>query len=367
MKDIRIEKMAKVLVNYSMKINKGNLFLIDGKYMSMPLIKEVYLEALKVGANPMVRIAPEGIEEVFYKSACEEQLNFANPISLYEAEKIDALLSIWGEYNTREKTGINPELMKRRRKAREKEINVLNDRIDKGEIKWCGTQFPTYADAQEASMSLDEYEDFVFGACMLNYDDPTAQWKKIKESQDKIIKWLSGKSEFHVKAEDTDLRLRTDKRRWVNCCGQQNFPDGEVFSSPVEHSINGHIRFSFPGIYNGREIEDIRLTFKDGKVVDASAKVGQDLLLALLDTDEGSRYVGEFAIGTNYEIKRFTKNMLFDEKIGGTIHLAIGRGFEESDSKNNSLIHWDMLCDMRKGGEVYADGELFYKDGKLLI
>jgi aminopeptidase len=216
-------------------------------------------------------------------------------------------------------------------------------------------------------MSLGEYEEFIYNACLLNSDDPIREWEKVKEGQDRAVKWLSNKSEFYVKAGGTELRLRSDKRNWVNCFGDMNMPDGEVYTSPVEDSLDGHIRFSFPGIYSGREIEDIRLTFKAGRVVKAEAAKGQELLEVLLDTDEGARYAGEFAIGTNYGIDKFTKNMLFDEKIGGTIHLALGHGFEESGSKNKSLIHWDMLCDMRNGGEIYADGELFYKDGKLLI
>lgn len=367
MKDIRFEKMAKVLVNYSLKIKRGDLFLIQGKYMTMPLMKEVYKEALSAGSHPVIRIVPEGIEQLFYNHASDEQFEYQNPLNQYEAEKINALLTIWGDYNTRDMTGIDPEKIKRLRRAREKQLNTLHSRIDSKEIKWCGTQFPTQADAQEASMSLDEYEEFIFNACMLNYDNPTAEWERIRDEQQRLVKWLGEKSEFIVKAEDTDLRITTGRRKWVNCCGDENFPDGEVFTSPVENSVDGHIRFSFPGIYNGREVEDIRLTFKEGKVVDAGAKRGEELLASLLDTDEGSRYVGEFAIGTNYEINKFTKNMLFDEKIGGTVHLALGRGFVESGSKNNSLIHWDMLCDMRRGGEIYADGELFYKDGKLLI
>jgi len=367
MKDIRQERMAKVLVNYSLKIKKGDLLLIQGKYLSMPLIKEVYREALIAGGNPVVKVVPDGLEGIFYEFASDEQIMFENPLSLYEAEKIDALLTIWGDYNTREMSSIDPEKIKRRKQAREREINLLHNRIDSKDIKWCGTQYPTNAGAQEANMSLDEYEDFIFKACKVESEDPIGEWEKVRDEQDRIVKWLSGKSEFRVVSEDTDLKLSTSRRNWVNCCGDENFPDGEVFTSPVENSVNGHIRFSFPGIYSGKEIEDISLHFKEGKVVEARAKRGEELLKALLETDEGAKYLGEFAIGTNYGINKFTRNMLFDEKIGGTIHLAIGRGFEESQSKNNSLIHWDMLCDMRKGGEIYADGELFYKDGKLLI
>lgn len=367
MGDTRIENMADILVNYSLKIKKNDLFIIQGIPYVMPLIREVYKAALLAGGIPIVRLTPDGLSEMFFKLATDDQINYQNPLSLYEAEKIDALLTIWGDYNTRDLSNVDPNKLKRRRQAREKEIKTYDRRMDSKELRWCGTQFPTHADAQEANMSLADYEDFVFKACLVDQEEPIQLWEEIKAKQQKAVDILSKKKTFHVKALDTDIRIGTAERNWVNCCADQNFPDGEVFTSPIEDQIDGHIRFSFPGIYDGREIEDIQLTFEKGKVVHASAKKGEELLLALLDTDPGSRYVGEFAIGTNYGITQFTRNMLFDEKIGGTIHMAIGKGFEESGSKNESLIHWDMLCDMRHGGEITADGELIYKDGLLLI
>jgi len=367
MQDKRIENMANVLVNYSLKIKKNDLFVISGCPLTMPLITEVYKKALQAGGFPIVRLAPEGLSELFYKLATEDQLTFQNPISLYEAEKMDAYLTIWGDYNTREYTNIDPLRIKKRTQSREKEIKTFDRRIDNQELRWCGTQFPTHADAQEANMSLSDYEDFVYQACLVDQEDPIRLWETIKANQQKLVDILHTKSVFHVKALDTDLTIKTNQRKWVNCCGDENFPDGEVFTSPVEDQINGHIRFSFPGIYQGREIEDIQLTFENGKVVQAAAKKGESLLQTVLDTDPGARYVGEFAMGTNYGIHQFTRNMLFDEKIGGTIHMAVGKGFEESESKNESLIHWDMLCDMRQGGEITADGELIYQNGKFLI
>jgi aminopeptidase len=231
---------------------------------------------------------------------------------------------------------------------------------------WCGTQFPTHADAQEASMSLTEFEDFVYASCFLDHDDPIAKWKEVEREQEIWCKWFTGKSEYHVIAPGTDLKIRSDKRLWVNCCGHENMPDGEIFTSPVEDSANGHITFSFPGIFNGHEIENIRLEIRDGKVVEATASRGEAILKSLLATDEGASRFGEFAIGQNYAIKNNTKNMLFDEKIGGTIHLAVGAGMPECSSTNESAIHWDMLCDMREGGRLYADGQLCYENGKLL-
>lgn len=264
-------------------------------------------------------------------------------------------------------TNVDASKMKLRSRGRRELIDIFERRMASGELKWCGTLYPTQANAQEASMSLEEYEDFVYGAGYIDTENPIEKWQEVKKEQDRICKILDTKKELRIVSKDTDIKMSIEGRKWVNCCGDQNFPDGEVFTSPVEDSVEGYIRFSFPGIYAGREIEDIRLRFEKGKVVEATAAKGEDLLLQLLDTDEGARFLGEVAVGTNYGIKRFTKNMLFDEKIGGTVHLAIGRGFPEAGSKNSSAIHWDMLCDMREGGEIYADGELIYKDGKFLI
>jgi len=212
---------------------------------------------------------------------------------------------------------------------------------------------------------LPEYEDFVYSSCLVDRDDPTAEWMKIRKEQEKICTFLNKASEIHVVGEDTDLTYNVKGRKWINCCGEKNMPDGEVFTGPVENSVNGTIRFTYPGLYQGKEVEDIRLTFKDGRVVKASAAKGEDLLKELLKV-EGADRLGETAIGTNYGITRFTKDMLFDEKMGGTIHMAIGRAIPESGGVNKSAIHWDILKDMKKGGEIYADGKLFHKDGKFL-
>ncbi|WP_069650769.1 aminopeptidase [Caloranaerobacter ferrireducens] len=366
MVDPRLRKMANVLVNYSLQIKKGDIFVIQGSDLAMPLIKEVYREALRVGAHPEVFLKPAGINEIFYKEANEEQLSYVSPLKLNMVKVIDAILSISGEYNTKELSGVNPKRMALSVKSNKKISDIFHKRADSGELRWCLCQYPTHSSAQESNMSLDEYTEFIFDACLLNEDDPIKAWENVKKHHEKIIDYLKDKDFIEIKSKDTHLKLRVGGRKWINCCGNINFPDGEVFTAPIEDSVEGYIRFSFPGIYMGKEIEDIRLTFKKGKVVKAEATRGEDLLHALLDTDEGARYIGEFAIGTNYGIKKFTRNMLFDEKIGGTIHLALGNAYGESGGKNKSVIHWDMLCDMKDGGEIYADGELFYKDGKFL-
>jgi aminopeptidase len=216
-------------------------------------------------------------------------------------------------------------------------------------------------------MSLREFEDFVYNGCLVHEPDPIKAWKKISREQQRVVDRLNKARRIHVVGPDTDLKLEVTGRKWENCDGHENFPDGEIFTGPIEDSVNGHIRYSYPACAYGREAEDVRLWFKDGKVVKATAAKNEEFLLKMLKTDKGARYVGEFAFGTNYGIQRFTKNTLFDEKIGGTIHLALGKGYPESGSKNNSAIHWDMVCDLRKGGEVRVDGTLFLKDGKILI
>jgi len=307
------------------------------------------------------------LKEILLKGGSEEQIKYV-PESVKKAfETVDVLLSFFGGTNTRMLSNVNPEKLKLSAQGSSEITRIFFERVAKKELRWCGTMFPNQANAQEASMSVSEYEDFVYGAGYIDSKDPIAEWKKIEKKQEGICNILNGKKHLRIVSKDTDLKMSIEGRKWINCCGRVNFPDGEVFTGPVEDSVEGHIRFSFPGIYGGREIEDIQLTFDRGKVIKATAAKGQELLEQLLETDKGARYVGEIAAGTNYNIKKFTRHMLFDEKIGGTVHLAIGRSIPESLGKNQSAIHWDMLCDMKKGGKIYADGELVYKDGKFLI
>lgn len=367
MADIRVSKLAKLLVNYSLRLKKGDTFMINCKTACEPLLKEVYKEAILAGAHPIVFNNPEELNEIFLKYGSDEQLSYVPPYSLDLIKTVDAYLTICGEHNTKSFSNIDPTRMKLRSQAMAEYSKIYMERMGNGSLRWCGTQFPTNGSAMDAEMSLSEYEDFVYGAGHIDSEDPVAHWMKVHEEQERLVKILNTKSEFEIIAKDTHLKLSAKGRTWENCDGKVNFPDGEIFTSPVEESINGHIRYTYPAIYNGREVEDIILTFKDGKVVDAKATKGEDYLLQMLDIDKGSRYVGEFAIGTNYGIKKFTKNILFDEKIGGTIHIAVGAGMPECGGKNVSSLHWDMICDMKNGGEIYADGELIYKDGKLII
>lgn len=361
------EKYADVLVDYSVEIKKGDKVLILGAMAAEPLLKAIYTKVLKNGGHPLVIPDFEEQEELYFEYASEEQLNYQSPFLKYIIENIDASISILANYNTKSKTNIDPKKMQKRSLANKEIMEIHMKRAAEGDLNWTLCQFPTSADAQEAKMSLKEYEEFVFQACHLFEDDPVVFWEDLGKELTRIAEYLNDVKEIHYKSDDTDIKFNVEGRLWVPDKGKENYPGGEVFTGPVEDSAEGHIRFSYPGIFQGKEIEDIRLTFEKGKVVDASAEKGEQLLKTLLDTDQGSRYLGEVAIGCNYGIDQFSRNMLFDEKIGGTVHLAIGRSYPETKGKNESTIHWDMLCDMSDGGEIFADGKLIYEDGEFLI
>jgi aminopeptidase len=281
-------------------------------------------------------------------------------------ETFDANLFIWTEHNTRALSGIDPSRMARTSKANAPLSKLFFERAARGEVHWSLTAYPSQAMAQEADMGLFDYREFVFGAGMLNDPDPVAFWKALGVQQEKLVAWLKGRDQVVLKGDNIDLSMSIKDRIFISCDGKENFPDGEIFTGPVEDSVNGWVRFKYPAIEYGQEVTDIELWFENGKVVKETASKNQELLTAMLETDPGARYLGELGIGTNYGIQRFTKNMLFDEKIGGTIHLAVGAGYPESGSKNDSGIHWDMLCDMHEA-EIRVDGDLFYKNGKPVI
>lgn len=367
MNDPRIEKLARVLVNYSMAVRKGDWVSIEGSDLSAPLIRAAYAEVLRAGAHPVAQVVVDGLEEIYYKLATDEQLRFISPTRVMEVEKLDAYLTIGGRANTKSLTNVDPKRIAARRSAVRDVTRRFLERMSTRELRWVGTQFPTQAAAQDAEMSLEEYADFVFSACFADRDDPVAEWKRVSADQERIVKALDACRTFRVAGEGTDLRFRAEGRKWVNCDGQANMPDGEVFTGPIEDSVEGRIRYTFPAVYGGREVEGVELTFREGKVVEARAGRGQEYLHAMIDMDEGARRVGEFAIGTNHGIRRFTRNILFDEKIGGTCHMALGASIPESRGKNVSALHWDMVCDLRKGGEIWADDKLIYREGKFVI
>ncbi len=367
MYDTRIDKIAEVLVRYSLNVQPGQKIMIRSTTLAEPLVKATYREVLRAGAHPHVTLAPPGLEEIFYKEASEEQLRFVSPLAEWLTDNFDGFLTIGAEHNTKSLTHVDPARIAIYRQAhRELSMRFLQ-RAAEGKLRWVYTLFPTPAYAQDAEMAFEDYVEFVFGACLPEPDDPIGYWQRKAEEQARIIEWPSQRDEIHVVAEGTDLRLRTKGRTWISADGKENFPDGEVFTAPIEDSVEGHITFTYPAVYNGREVEGVQLWFEQGRVVKATAQRGEAFLLKMLDTDEGARRVGEFAIGTNDGIQVFTRNILFDEKIKGTVHMALGTAYPECGGTNQSAIHWDMVCDLRQGGKIYADGELFYENGEFVI
>jgi aminopeptidase len=365
MVDKKIEKLAKLSVHYSVDVKAREKVLIQGTEQAFPLINELYKECLLRDAYPTV-IPNLEVQYTFYKYAKEHQLKFVSPLEKFISENIDVSIGIFCEPNPKGLSNINPDRIRMRAVSRRELSETFYKRVAEGKLRWTGLPYPINAQAQEAAMSIEEYEDFVYSSCLVDRKDPVAEWKKMHQRQQKICDFLDQTSEIHIVGEDTDLTFNVKGRKWINCGGKENMPDGEVFTAPIENSINGTIRFTFPGIVSGREVEDIKLTFKDGKVVKASAAKGDELLQQLLKV-EGADHIGETAIGTNYGITKFTKNMLFDEKMGGTIHMALGNSYPESGGKNKSAIHWDILKDMKKDAEIHADDKPFYKNGKFLI
>lgn len=366
--DPRTDKVAEVMVNYSVAVKPNDLVAIRVlDPLAEPLALEVQKHVLKAGGNPVFVMAPSRSSEVFFKYASDEQLDWLNPVQKWLMEKADVMITLLADANTKAMTNVDPARLSRAQKARAPISKIFMNRQASGELRWTLTQYPTQSAAQDAEMSLSEYEDFVYGACMTHLEDPAAYWQEISKEQERLVQWLDGKDRVQVRGENIDLTLSVKGRKFISADGKKNFPDGEIFTGPVEDSVNGWARFTYPAIYNGREVDGVELTFENGKVVRATATKGEDFLNSTLDTDQGARYLGEFAIGTNMGITQFTRNILFDEKMGGTMHMAVGASYPDTGAKNESAVHWDMICDMRSGAEVHVDGELFYKNGEFKV
>jgi aminopeptidase len=367
MEDKRIKKLAELMVNYSIGVKPDQKIVIEGSTAAAPLLKELYVQVLKAGAYPFMVTSIPSQQALFFKYASEKQLKFIHEPVKYIIEKYDARIAIMAEENTQALNSVDPSKISIARLAQKDLSKVFFERAAKKELAWTVGLFPTNAYAQDAGMELSEYEDFVYQACMPDIDDPISYWKKVSAKQQRIVDWLRGKKSIHVIGNETNLRLSIEGRSFINCDCHENVPDGEIFTGPVENSVEGFVYFSYPAIHGGRKVSGIRLWFEKGKVVKATADLNEGYLLKTIDTDDGARYVGEFAIGTNKGIKDFTGQILFDEKIGGSFHMALGLGFPETGSKNSSAIHWDMICDLRSNGEIWVDDILIYKNGDFVI
>ncbi|MBW2996114.1 aminopeptidase [Candidatus Woesearchaeota archaeon] len=355
MTDPRAKRLAEILVNYSIKVKKGDLIELSFGVDAKELALECYKLILKKGAYPVVNAGVPGFGYAYYRNASQEQLNHFPEIAYYEARKMNGSIYIGAEYNTKELTRIDPKKIAVRRRVTKKvsDIHIKKD-------NWVICKFPTHSLAQDSEMSLEEFEDFSYDACLQD-------WKLEAKKQQKLKKMLDQGEEIRITGENTDLRFSIKGRQAIKCCGHRNMPDGEVFIAPVETSTEGYIHYTYPAIYGGREVSGIFLRFHKGKVVGAEAEKGEHFLKEMIATDNGSKRLGEFGVGLNYNIKHFIKQILFDEKIGGTVHLALGIAYPQGGGKNQSAIHWDMIKDLRRGGKIFVDGKLIQKDGKFII
>jgi aminopeptidase len=360
MSDPRIEKFARLLAHYSIKAKPRETVGVETTSEAEPLVEPLYAELLKAGAFPVIRMTPSSLAETLYREGQPHHLDEAAPFELAYANNVDSTIRIMASPNTRDLANFPPSIAQRLAKSRKPVREILLKK------KWSLTLFPTQAYAMDAEMSLRDFEDFVYSANFLDRKDPVAEWDKLEKKHQKLIARLRKADQVRIVGPDTDLKMSVKKRTFLSSVATANVPSGEVFTGPIENSAEGYIKYDFPVCNGGREIDGIRLEFRAGKVVGATATKNQDYLLAMLDMDPGARYLGELGIGTNYGIQRFIKNILFDEKIGGTIHLAVGESYEETGGVNKSALHWDMIKDLRTDGAIYLDGELFQKNGKFV-
>ncbi len=367
MLDSSFDRWANVLVDYSTEITSRDQVVISGGVAAESLLRAIYRAALRRGAHAVLVPSFTEAQTDLFTLASDEQLAFISPLETWAREEATVTIDVLASTNTRALTAIDPGRQAIWNRARKALRDIAAQRGARGERRWSITLFPTPAHAQDADMATDEFASFLAEACMLDRPDPVAAWRDLSARQAQMIDWLRQRNEIRLTAPGTDLRLSVAGRSWVNSDGKRNFPSGEVFTGPAEDSVEGHIHFTYPVVTQGREVSDIRLRFDAGVVVDASAGKNEAFLIETLDTDPGARRLGEFAFGTNYGITRWTKNILLDEKIGGTVHMAIGMSYPESGGVNDSAVHWDMVCDLRQGGSITVDGEELQRDGRFVV
>jgi aminopeptidase len=362
----RLRRLAEVLVSYSGGVRAGDVAVLQGPMHVEPLLEQLYAAVLQAGGHPTVRCAPE-LEDLLFAEGSDAQIEWQTPAEQQDIEQTDVWIVIDAPSNTKALTSVEPEREARVQRARLPLRERYLERALAGELRWVLTAYPTNAAAQDAEMSLAQYKELVYAAAFLDDGDPVARWRAFAGELERVAELLNTKQELRFVAEGTDLTFAVGgDRTWLPSDGHENFPDGEVFTAPLDDSAEGEITFTFPAVFSGRQVDDVRLRFHEGQVVDASASRGEEFLREMVALDDGARRVGELAFGLNDAVRVFTRNILFDEKIGGTMHLALGSAYPECGGTNRSALHWDMICDLRSGGEVYADGELVYRDGRFL-
>jgi len=361
----RLRRFAEVVVGYCGGVEPDDLVVLQGTMNVEPLIEQLYAAVLRAGGSPATRVMPE-LGELLLTEGSEEQIQWLTPGEREDIEQTDVWIVVEAPSNTKELTAVDPERQALRQRARSSLRERYLERALNGDLRWVLTAFPTNAAAQDAEMSLAEYEEFVYGSALLDADDPVARWREFSGELRRVVEFLSPKQELRFVTEGTDITFAVGGRTWVAADGHENFPDGEVFTAPHDESTDGVIAFTYPAVFEGRQVDDVRLRFRGGEVVEATASRGEDFLQEMVALDDGARRVGELAFGLNDAVSVFTRNILFDEKIGGTMHLALGSAYPECGGTNRSALHWDMICDLRSGSEVYADGELVYRDGRFL-
>ncbi|MCX6639546.1 MAG: aminopeptidase [bacterium] len=367
MTDPRLEKLARVLCEYPLKLKQGDMFLIQATDLAAPLVRAVYYEALLAGAHPYLKITLDGIAEILYKAASDEQLSYISDVQKLEMDQVSAVLTILSSQNTRNLAGVNLDRVAVQKRAGKPISERILERISLGELRWCATLFPTHASAQEANLSLTDFEDFYFSACAIDQTDPVAHWRKVESTNHQIISFLSKCKKLRLKCQDTDLQFDVTGRTWINGCGHENFPDGEIYTTPIEKSVAGTIRFSYPLRLQECQVDNVKLSFEQGQVVRVEAGLGLDYLKRMLEVDDGAGFVGKFGFGVNTGITLLTKSHSLDTKMDGTINLSLGAAPPRTGGTNRSSLHLPMIQNLRTESEIFADGELFYQNGKFLI
>ena len=379
MRDPRLDRLAAVLVEHCASVRPDDLVTIVADPGAMQAVEAVFEALLRAGAHPSFHPKSERLHELLLKHGSDKQLQHVSPFEAHRLATCDVLMVLRYQANTRSPGRSDSKRIALAQSARRELIANTMQRSADGQMRYVLTDLPSSASAQDAGMSLAHYDDWVYRAGLLHLTDPVAAWRKLREDQQRAIDFLTKKTTLRFtsprstgsggarKHEGTDLTVDVSGRTWVNCAGGENFPDGEIFTGP--RGVDGIVNFSFPAVHAGKEVDGIRLEFRDGRVTDASATKNEDHLIELLDQDAGARTVGEIAIGTNYEIKTCVRNAFFDEKIGGTFHLAVGAGYPETGNTNQSGLHWDLVTDLRPnegspGGAILADNELILKDGR---